>query len=172
MLRSALCTALAAWAILCSLAVTGPAAARPEPTGGTREQATCTGAAVKRVVRAFVLAFNRGDRIRLDELWSRDSFKWYSVTRSPSQHYVAYGRGKMLHYFVARHRRAESFALTTFRFNSVGGGYGHFQYSLVRRASDVAGGARERYHGKGAAACGELGPRLAVWSMGRDDATR
>jgi len=152
----------------------GAAQASPDRTGHHAAAAagSCDAPNVRQLVRAFVLAFNRGDRLRLDALWSRDSFQWYSVTRSPTQHYVAYGRGMMLRYFVARNRRSEAFPLTTFRFNGVGGGYGHFQYSLLRRASDIAGGARERYHGKGAAACSELGPRLAVWSMGRDDDTR
>ena len=162
-------SAVIAAATLCAFAPATTAADRGS-TGAERPQsasAACTGPQVRNVVRAFVVAFNRGSKLELDALWAREAFRWYSVSRNTSEHYVAYGRGKMLRYFAARHLRSERLTLTSFRFNGVGSGYGHFQYTLTRRATDIARGARERYVGKGAAACTALGPRLAVWSMGR-----
>jgi hypothetical protein len=89
------------------------------------------------------------------------------VTRTQATHYVSYDRATTLRYFRARHRQRESLRLTRFKFNGVSGGFGHFEYSLTRRARDLADGAPERYHGKGAASCTGFTPRLAVWSMGR-----
>lgn len=159
-----------AWAVigtvvLCALAPATIAEGRGAVTRAA--SATCSGPQVRQLVRDFVAAFNRGSKLHLDGLWARADFRWYSVTRSSNEHYVAYGRGKMLRYFAARHKQSERLALSSFRFNGVGSGYGHFQYTLTRRASDIARGARESYVGKGAAACTDLGPRLAVWSMGR-----
>ena len=165
--------ALIATASMCALASAATSATadgRGDPTGVAHAagvRAACNGPDVKQLVRDFVAAFNRGSKLRLDGLWAREGFRWYSVTRSSKEHYVAYGRGKMLRYFAARHERSEKLALSSFRFNGVGSGYGHFQYTLTRRATDIARGARESYVGKGAASCTDLGPRLAVWSMGR-----
>jgi hypothetical protein len=54
------------------------------------------------------------------------------------------------------------------RANGVSNGHAHFDYSLTRRARELAAGEPEPYHGKGAASCAETTPRLAVWSMARD----
>ncbi len=117
---------------------------------------------------AFTTAFNRGDKERLRVLWATQAhFKWYSVGRSPQQHYVTYGRAAMLRYFAARHRRNETLTLTRLKFNGISSGHPHFDYSLTRRASDLVAGNPEPYHGKGAASCAEATPRLAVWSMAR-----
>jgi hypothetical protein len=145
------------------------AAATPVTPGHAAVRGSCEALQVERVVNAFASAFNLGDERRLRTLWATQRhFEWYSVTRSSSQHYVTYGRAAMLRYFAARHRRGEALTLTRFKFNSVDNGYGHFEYSLLRRARDIANGIPEPYHGKGAASCALATPRLAVWSMARD----
>jgi hypothetical protein len=131
-------------------------------------KATCNTATVQRAVFAFAAAFNRGDQTRLRRLWSQPDFQWYSVTRTQATHYVSYDRGRTLRYFRARHRQRETLRLTRLKFNGVSAGFGHVEYALIRRARDLAGGAAERYHGKGAASCAGTIPRLVVWSMGRD----
>lgn len=55
--------------------------------------------------------------------------------------------------------------LRRFKFNGVSGGHVHFDYSLTRRARDLAAGEPEPYHGKDAASCAEATLPLAVWSM-------
>jgi hypothetical protein len=140
-----------------------------EGFAAVRGRGSCNEAQVRRTVYAFTTAFNRGDQERLRALWATQAhFKWYSVGRSPQQHYVTYGRAAMLRYFAARHRRNETLTLTRWRFNGVSSGHAHFDYSLTRRASDLAAGEPEPYHGKGAASCAETTLRLAVWSMARD----
>lgn len=142
-----------------------------QATGTAGGRGSCNEAQVRRLVYTFTTAFNRGDRERITALWaSQAHFKWYSAGRSPKQHYVTYARAAMLRYFAARNRRQETLTLTRWRFNGVSHGHAHFDYSLTRRASDLAGGEPEPYHGKGAASCAELTPRLAVWSMARDSA--
>jgi hypothetical protein len=136
-------------------------------------QGSCGAAQVKRVVYAFAAAFNRGDQMRLRTAWAAERhFKWYSVTRASTEHYVTYSRSVLLRYFSARHRRGESLTLNRFKFNGISAGHGHFEYGLVRRAPDIAAGAPEPYHGKGAASCAAATPRLAVWSMARDSPAR
>jgi hypothetical protein len=135
-------------------------------SAGSRD--SCNAASVHRTVLAFTSAFNGGAQFRLGGLWATDpDFRWYSVTRTRTQHYVTYERRVLLRYFLLRHRQQERLRLTRFKFNGLGGGFGHFEYSLTRTAHDLAGGRMERYHGKGAVWCAGLSPRLAVWSMGR-----
>ena len=152
-------------AVLMAFWASDVATATSVPTGS---RASCNAASVQRTVLAFTSAFNSGDRFRLGGLWAPDQdFRWYSVTRTRTQHHVTYERRVLLRYFVLRHLQQERLSLTRFKFNGVGGGYGHFEYSLTRRARDLAAGRPERYDGKGAVSCAGLAPRLAVWSMGR-----
>jgi hypothetical protein len=154
----------------CALASVAVEDGRSAPGGVAHEAAApaiCTGPQVRQLVVAFIAAFNSGSKTKLDALWTRVGFRWYSVMRSAKAHYVAYERAKMLRYFAARHTKSEKLVLKSFRFNGVSGDYGHFQYTVTRQANDVAKGAREAYAGKGAAVCIAPGPRLAVWSMAR-----
>jgi hypothetical protein len=149
-----------------------PSILAKEGAAAVSARGSCNELQVKRTVYAFTTAFNRGDRKRLGALWAAQArFKWYSVTRLPDQHYVTYGRAAMLRYFAARHRQNEALTLTRFKFNGVSSGHAHFDYSLIRRASDLAAGEHEPYHGKGAASCADAMPRLAVWSMARETPT-
>ena len=70
-------------------------------------------------------------------------------------------RAGLVRYFVVRHAAGESLRLTSFRFN---GGSDDFQYTLIRRAGDLAPTA---YAGNGSASCGSTRSRLRVWSMAR-----
>ncbi|HWN22461.1 MAG TPA: hypothetical protein VNP93_10845 [Gaiellaceae bacterium] len=161
-----------ATASFCALAAVATADGRGDATASAHEvvaPATCDGPQVRRLVVAFVAAFNSGSKAQLDALWAQVGFRWYSVTRSKKEHYVSYSRANVLRYFAARHKRAETLALKSFRFNGAGGDYRHFQYTLTRRANDIARGAREAYIGKGAAVCLNGRSRLAVWSMGRPE---
>ena len=164
--------AVIAAASLCALIGTATADGRSHATAAAHEvaaPATCGGPQVRRLVVAFIAAFNRGSRAQLDALWARVGFRSYSVVRNPKQHYVTYSRGQMLRYFAARHRKAETLVLTSFRFNGPGGDYRHFQYTLTRSAKDIAKGAREAYIGDGSAVCLNARSRLAAWSMGPPD---
>ena len=156
----------------CALATVATADGRGDAPASAHEvvaSTTCDGPQVKRLVVAFIAAFNSGSKAQLDALWTQIGFRWYSVTRSPKEHYVSYSRPNVLRYFAARHKRAETLVLKSFRFNGAGGDYRHFQYTLTRRANDIARGARETYIGKGSAVCLNARSRLAVWSMGRPE---
>jgi hypothetical protein len=168
-MTSSTCMAAASRKALPIVVVAIGVAASTSSLAGTHVSSarSCDGERVRRVVVSFISAFNRGDRTRLQGLWSRSDFQWYSVTRTQASHYVTHDRATMLRYFAARHRHLERLRLVRFEFNGVSGGFGHFEYSLTRRARDLAGGVPEGYHGKGAVTCGAFAPRLAVWSMGR-----
>jgi hypothetical protein len=125
----------------------------------------CAASAVRRLVGAFVRAFNRGHERRLDILFAGEpEFRWYSVDGPRAGLRDAYDRETLLRYFSTRHRRGERLTLTSFRFNGASSGYGHFEYGLVRSADDFA---PTDYYGKGAAICTVYEDMIAVWSMGR-----
>jgi hypothetical protein len=169
-LRRAL--AVIAAASSCALAAVATADGRGDAPASAHDaaaSATCDGPQIRRLVVAFIAAFNSGSKAKLDALWTEVGFRWYSVTRSSKEHYVSYSRANVLRYFAARHRRAETLVLKSFRFNGAGGDLRHFQYTLTRRANDIARGARETYVGKGAAVCLNASSKLAVWSMGRPE---
>jgi hypothetical protein len=126
----------------------------------------CTAGAVRRLVDAFVRAFNRGHERRLDLLFAAEpEFEWYS-TDAPGARIqgAASNRETLVSYFAGRHRRGERLTLSSFRFNGYSSGYGHFEYGLVRSADDLA---PANYYGKGAAICTVYEDVIAVWSMGR-----
>jgi hypothetical protein len=111
-----------------------------------------------------VQAFNVGDQPTLQQLWAEqgDGFGGYR-TDAPGQRIraAAGDRAGLVRYFVVRHAAGESLRLTSFRFN---GSSGDFQYTLIRRAGDLAPTA---YAGNGSASCGSTRSRLRVWSMAR-----
>jgi hypothetical protein len=118
-------------------------------------------------VVSFLRDFNRGALHRLDREVARSpDFIWYSVSGDPGQRLneQATDRPSLIAYFKARHAHREHLTLTSFRFNGRSGGYGNFQYRLMRRADDLADGTPVLYAGKGAVSC-RIG-RIAVWSMG------
>jgi hypothetical protein len=133
-------------------------------TGARSVVPLCTAAQVRGLVTQHISAFNAGDRAKLDRLWERDRFQWYS-TLAPGERSndEAKRRSTLMRYFAGRHARHERLRLRSFRFNSNSNAYGHFEYRLWRSADELA--APQAVVGKGAATCGSTG-RIAVWSMG------
>ena len=133
--------------------------------GGLR----CDVATVRAMLRAFVDAYNRGDLRRLDRLFSRTGFRWYSAG-APGARFgaAAFDRRGLIPYFLARHRRGDRLALRSLRFN----GYerdrdvGHFELTGRRRATGFRGGRWFEIVGKGAIACRRPPVGIAVLSIG------
>jgi hypothetical protein len=117
------------------------------------------------LVYRFVQAFNAGDRSTLQRLWATPAkgFQWYS-TDGPGRRLDpnASDRAGLEAYFADRHDHGERLRLTSFQYNGASGGYGHFQYTLMRQADDLI---PTRYLGKGAAVCDPTHLTLGVWSM-------
>jgi hypothetical protein len=133
--------------------------------GGVR----CDVATFRAAVAAFVRAFNRGDLPRLDRLFSRRNFVWYSST-APGTRLLpdASSRASLIPYFRRRHSRGDRLTLLTYRFN----GYerardlGHFELSGRRRADDFRQGSWFPIEGKGALDCSKRPVTIAVMSLG------
>jgi hypothetical protein len=128
--------------------------------------ALCTGKQVRSLVTQHIAAFNAGNLSKLDRLWERDRFQWYS-TQAPGERFndEARRRSTLLRYFADRHAHHERLRLRSFRFNGNSNGYGHFEYRLWRSADELT--AHVAVLGKGAATCGPPSTgRIAVWSMG------
>ncbi len=136
-------------------------------SAGSSPARACTDATVRTLVIRFLQAFNLGDQPTLQQLWAEqgDGFDWYS-TDAPGQRIrsAAKDRAGLERYFAVRHAAGESLRLISFQFNGNAGGYGNFQYALIRRADDLPPTA---YTGKGAAICGPTGSMLGVWSMAK-----
>jgi len=126
----------------------------------------CTDDQVRNLVTQHIAAFNRGDRTKLDQLWERDRFAWYS-TMAPGKRSgeEAKRRSTLLRYFANRHAHHERLRVRTLKINGPSNGYGNFEYRLWRTADELS--TALAVAGKGAITCGEK-PRLAVWSMGRE----
>lgn len=127
----------------------------------------CGARHTKTTVVSFLRDFNRGAPNRLNREIAREpDFIWYSVSGEPGQRLneQATDRSSLIPYFKARHAHHEHLSLTSFTFNGRHGGYGNFQYRLMRQADDLADGTPVLYVGKGALSC-RIG-RIAVWSMG------
>ena len=135
------------------------AVASPSPT-----PRKCVSPEPKRLVVAFIGAFDQGRMPRLDTIFSPAStFKWYS-SGGPSGRLApdAYERSTLLPYFADRHAWGEHLKLTSYRGHGNSNGYAHFEFQLVREARDVV---PSTYYGKGAIICSNRGNKIAVWSM-------
>lgn len=133
--------------------------------GGVR----CDVAALQEALAEFVRAFNDGDLDRLDRVFSRERFVWYSSTKPGTRLLPrAENRETLIAYFRRRHGRADRLSRVTYRFN----GYerqrdvGHFELSGRRRADDFRGGRWFRMGGKGALDCAKPPVTIAVMSLG------
>jgi hypothetical protein len=133
--------------------------------GGVR----CDVAALRATLVAFVGAYNRGDLRRLDRLFSRTGFVWYSAG-APGERLRAEAtrRRTLISYFRERHRYGDRLALLTYRFNGYDRGrdLGHFELSARRRADDFDGGRWFEIVGKGALDCSKPPVTIAVLSLG------
>ena len=125
----------------------------------------CTRAEVRRTVRSFVQAFDRGWLARLDSLFApADRFQWYS-TGAPGRRLgdAARDRSTLTRYFADRHAAGERLELTRVTGGGNAHGYADFHVWLKRSARDLP---PTRYEAKGAAICSDSGDAIAVWSMG------
>ena len=133
--------------------------------GGVR----CDVAAVRATLVAFVSAYNSGDLERLDALFSRQRFVWYS-SGEPGMRLrgEAANRKSLMAYFQRRHGRGDRLSPLTVRFN----GYdakrklGHFELKGERRAEDFRGGVWFALRGKGALDCSKPPVKIAALSIG------
>ncbi len=131
--------------------------------GGVR----CDVGAVRATLAAFVRAYNRGDTRRLDRLFSRSRFAWYSAPAPGSRVLPdAANRKTLIPYFRRRHRQGDRFTLLAHSF-----GYdrarelAHFQLKVRRQAKDLAGAAVSM-GGKGALTCAKAPVAIAALSLG------
>jgi hypothetical protein len=135
------------------------------PASATGE--SCDERGSRELVTRFIAAFNRGDVQRLDRLFARGTWwRWYAVGTAPGKRIQAsaYNRKTLVKYFRARQQKRERLELLSFQYNGRSNGYVHFQYQLLRQASDMRTPTPRTYAGKGAMSC--WAGRLAVWSMG------
>ena len=127
--------------------------------GGVR----CDVAALRTMLTAFVRAYNRGDFDRLDRLFSRERFVWYSWG-GPARS----NRAALVPNFRRRHERGDRLRSLIFRFNGYERerDFGHFQLDAHRRANDLQGGRWFPMVGKGALDCSKPPVTIAVMFLG------
>ena len=147
-----------------------PAAPEAERTGSVRATAgdgACTAAQARQAVERFVRAFNGGDAAALKRAFAPEGdFQWYTVDDpSRPRDLGADDRRALFRYLARRQRANERLRLESFAFNGNNGAFGHFEFTAVRRASDLAS---RRYEGKGAALCAGGSATIAAWAMGRE----
>jgi hypothetical protein len=165
--RKPLVAALAAIIVVAVPAFASAAGGRPTGATAPPPQWACTERGTRTIVFAFVRALKRGDFARLDMLFApKYAFKWYSTTGPGARLAGREGnRATLIPYFRIRHQKHERLTIRSFKFNGNGGGYGHFEFFLTRKADDLA---PTRYAGKGAIDCLGKPRAIAVWSMSPD----
>jgi hypothetical protein len=127
----------------------------------------CTASETRKLVTAFIRAFNRGDARTLNRLWARrPDFRWYTAFQSePRVRHSVFVRDRLVPYFTRRHQQGERLRIVRLRFNGNSGLHGHFEYRIQRTAPDLTS-TQTLYDGKGAVVCFPKPRALAVWSMG------
>jgi hypothetical protein len=136
---------------------------------------SCAPGRVARELARFVLAFNAGDRRRLDRSfthagYARTAFQWYSIVEGDpargGRSLVVRERRRLLDFLLRRHRHGERLVLRTVEVGrSWVTGSGAFTFTLLRQADDLlpnAGGADRLAQGKGEIVCAT--GRIWVWS--------
>jgi hypothetical protein len=133
--------------------------------GGVR----CDVAALRGILGAFVRAYNAGDFRRLDRLFSRRNFVWYSAA-APGARLLAgaTNRETLLPYFRRRHRHADELALVAYRFNDYERRreLGHFELTVRRRAADFRDRSWFEVAAKGALDCSKPPLTISALSIG------
>lgn len=129
----------------------------------------CDVATTRAILAAFVTAYNSGDVRRLDRLFSRTRFRWYSANAPGARlRAAAFDRKTLIAYFRRRHSRGDRLRLVRSRFNgySRGSELGHFNLRARRRADDFRGGRWFEVTAKGALDCATPPIGFAVLSIG------
>lgn len=162
-------------------AILGVAAVAAVAAGTTRGNSsgatTCTAAATKAAVAAFVTSFNRGDYVGLQAMFAPEpSFQWYSSNepglRAGS---ASKNRTTLLRYFRARHAKQDRLRLVSVRFTGSRNGYGvvpaHGNFSAVLRRStrEYRNGSWFSLISKGALVCStesSVPAQFIVFSLG------
>jgi hypothetical protein len=132
----------------------------------------CTAGETRSVVFAFARAWSRGDTAAVERIVAPEpQHRWVSAgvpgLRAGS---AAFNRRSLRAYIVRRHAQHDRLRLTSFKFNGSdlrgADGFGHFEFTAVRRADDWPDGLAHLRAGKGAIVCTLSRPMLAVWSLG------
>jgi hypothetical protein len=135
----------------------------------SRDGVRCDVAALRATLTAFVRAYNRGNLRRLDSLFSRERFVWYSSPAPGERLFrAAESRETLVPYFRGRHRRGDRLTISTYRFNSYERerDLGHFELTGRRRAAGFRGGRWFTIGAKGALDCSKPPVTIAVFSLG------
>lgn len=135
----------------------------------SRSGLRCDVATVRAMLHAFVDAYNGGDLRRLDRLFSRTGFIWYSANPPGARVGAeAKRRATLIAYFRRRHRHGDRLALKALRFNGLerDGDVAHFQLTARRRADDFRNGTWFALTGKGTVDCAKPPVAFAVLSLG------
>lgn len=122
-----------------------------------------TRAGVVALVKDFIRAYNDGDFVRLEEVFSQEEdFLWYFV-QGERERTDAERRQTLPPYFVQRHLLGDRLQVLKLSVRRERGWHGGYDFFIrLRRESDEAR-ARGTWHGKGAADCA-----IFVWSIGKE----
>ncbi|HTE83586.1 MAG TPA: hypothetical protein VK821_02550 [Dehalococcoidia bacterium] len=130
----------------------------------------CDVAVLRRSLDQFVGAYNHGDGQRLNTLFSRPSFLWYS-SGAPGVRIGAdaTNRATLIPYFKHRHSRGDRLSSLRFQFNGFDFSrvIGNFQFSVLRRASDFHRGRWLYVVGKGGLDCSQAPVTILGISLGQ-----
>ncbi|HEV8687053.1 MAG TPA: hypothetical protein VGQ84_07235 [Gaiellaceae bacterium] len=129
----------------------------------------CDVQAVRSTLAAFVRAYNHGQLRRLDRLFSREHFGWYSSpapgVRLRSE---AMNRATLMRYFAQRYRSGDRLEVALHSYNGYppGDDLGHFALKGRRRADGFLNGDWFEIDGKGKIDCSKRPVTIAVLSLG------
>lgn len=135
----------------------------------SRRGLRCDVATTRAILSAFVGAYNSGDLRRLDRLFSRTRFRWYSANAPGARvRAAAFDRKTLVAYFRRRHSRGDRLHLLDSRFNGYSRGteLAHFDWRARRRADDFRGGRWFELTAKGALDCSKPPVAFVVLSLG------
>ncbi len=147
----------------------------PGPASARSVASACSEEATKKLIRAFVRAYNRGNVARIDNLIAQEpEFKWYFV--DDERENDSEDRRTLRLYFERRillndHIRLEELSVRPDGKN--------FSFELTRTTDDERDDATGRFHGKGAASESQALPSLtdlfpeptcslSLWAMDND----
>jgi hypothetical protein len=162
-------TALMLAAYFLPVRATGPVAlSQPAPPCPPKDARPHEFPAVTRddviaLVRDFVRAYNDGDLVRLEEVFSQEEdFQWYFVQGERVRE-DAEQRRTLLPYFAQRHLLDDRLEVLKLSVRRERGWHGGYDFSIRLRRESVEARAQGLWHGKGAADCA-----IYAWSIGQE----